>query len=454
MIPFFREKNLLKKANFLWSFFSSIKLSISLLFLIVVIFIVSTLIPQQEDTSKIIWMGELYHSNVFYILMGLLSINLIICSINRLPLSLRQYEAPHFPAPSGLFKNLPPNRIIFKDKKMEDASRVVEAFLASKFKSYKKKDMDKEHLFYLQKGRFSVFGVYIVHLGVLIIIAGAVIGSIFGFEADVNLKEGEETAIVQLVKGKGTRQLDFSVRCDKFIVAFYDTGAPKTYRSDLSFIKGGRVISKGSTLVNHPVTFDDLRFYQSSYGLSEESKAVLSYRNANAKDEEISVTQGETFVLPEQKAKVSVLRVEDDMMQYGPAVKLNIEANNKNIQFWVFQNIKDIEAANPGLFSKVPLFNPGLFKPLVFSLNRIETQYYTGLRVVRDPGVPFVLAGAISLLTGMIIIFFLSYQRVWVLIRQEPEGVTISAAGHSNRNNEILQRQIDDLCMKIDKEMT
>ncbi len=445
---------MLKKANFLWTFFSSIKLSIVLLLCMVIIFIVATLIPQQEDTSKIIWMNDLYHSNIFYILMGLLSVNLIVCSLNRLPVSMRQYKASRVPFPSGLFKNLPPDRIILTDKKMEDASRVVESFLMSKFSSYKKTDMEKKRLLYIYKGRFSIFGVYIVHLGVLIIIAGAVFGSIFGFEADVNLSEGEDSNIVQLAKGRGTRQLDFSVRCDKFTVDFYDTGAPKTYRSDLSFIKDGRVISRGSTLVNHPVTFDGLRFYQSSYGMSEESNAVLSYKNAKAESEEITVVPGQTFDLPAQKAKATILRVEGDMMQYGPAVKLNIEANKKNIQFWVFQHIDDIVVDNPGLFTKVPMFNPGLFPPLVFSLKRMEPQYYTGLRVVRDPGVPFVLAGGIMLLAGMMIIFFISHQRIGVLIEQESKGIKISAAGRSHRNNEILQRRIDDLCMKINKEMT
>jgi cytochrome c biogenesis protein len=288
----------------------------------------------------------------------------------------------------------------------------------------------------------------------LIIIAGAVAGSISGFESDLNLSEGEESNIVQLAKGIDTRQLDFSVRCDKFIVEYYDTGAPKTYRSDLSFIKNGQVIHRGSVLVNHPVTFEGLRFYQSSYGLSKESKAALIYKNAGIESSEIMVTQGKTFDLPVQKARATVLRVEEDIMQFGPAVKLNIEKNKRNIQFWVFQHIEDIVAANPGLFSEVSLFNPGLFKPLVFSLKSIERQYYTGLHIVRDPGVPFVLAGGIFLIAGMIIIFFVAHQRVWVLVEKEPEGVRISVAGRSNRYNEALQRQMDDLCMKIGREIT
>ena len=443
----------MKKANFLWSLFSSIKVTIVLLSLIVAIFIVATFIPQQEGSPQITWLTDLYHSKIFYALMGLLSINLIICSINRLPLSIKQYSAPYFPSPQGIFENLPQDRIMLTDKKMEDVSRAVESSLASKFTSVKKRDMEKEHLFYHERGKYSLFGVYIVHLGVLIIIAGAVIGSIFGFDADINLSEGQESNIVQLAKGEGTRQLDFSVRCDKFIVDFYHTGAPKTYRSDLSFIKNGQVIHQGSVLVNHPISFEGLRFYQSSYGLSEESKAALTYKVAGQESPEILITRGETFDLPGQKAKAIVLRVEENMMELGPAVKLNIETDKGNIQFWIFQHIEDIKDTNPGLFSAVPLFNPGLFNPLVFSLKRIERQYYTGLQVVRDPGVPFVLAGAIMLIAGLIAIFFISHQRIWVLVKQEPEGIKIYVAGRSNRNSEMLQRQLDDLSMRIEKEI-
>ena len=352
---------MLKKTNFLWSFFSSIKVTIVLLSLIVAIFIIATLIPQQNVSPEFAWLGDLYHSRVFYVLMGLFSLNLIICSINRLPLSIKQYNAPYFPLPQGLFENLPQNRTMLTNKKMEDVSRAVESSISSKINAVKKTDTEKGRLYYRQRGRFSVFGVYIVHLGVLIIIAGAIIGSIFGFEADVNLSEGEETNIVQLSKGKGTRQLDFSVRCDKFTVEFYPAGAPKTYRSELSFIKNGQVVRQGSVLVNHPVTFEGLRFYQSSYGLSEKSKAVLTYKVAGQESPKILVTQGQTFDLPGQKAKAIVLRVEENMMELGPAVKLNIETKKENIPLWVFQHIKEIAEVNPGLFSAVPLFNPGSF---------------------------------------------------------------------------------------------
>lgn len=442
-----------RKQNFVWSFFSSLKLTIVLLFLMVIIFIVATLVPQQHVAPGFAWLNDMYHSKIFYVLMGLFSLNLMVCSINRLPHSIKQYKTPCFPPPAGIFENLPPHRIILTDKKMETVNRKVESTLKTKFLPVQKTDVEKGRIFYRESGRFSLFGVYVVHLGVLMIIVGAVIGSMFGFKADVNLAEGEETNIVQLDKGRGEHPLDFSIRCDKFLVEFYDTGAPKTFQSDLSFIKNGQVVRQGSVLVNHPLTFEGLRFYQASYGVSEKSRARLTYTNAGTESREISAGQGETFDLPAQKAKATVLRVEEDMMQFGPAVKLKIATDKGHIQFWVFQHIQQIAEVNPGLFSAVPLFNPGLFKPLVFSLKGIERKYYTGLQVVRDPGIPFVLAGGLMLIAGMMIIFFIAHRRVWVLLEQEPAGIRIRVAGRAHRYNEALQRRIDDLCARMEKEL-
>jgi len=455
------------KTNFLWSFFSSIKLTIVLLVLIVLVFIIATFLPPQEAAQEFarqlspvaanvllfFRLSDLYHSPLFYALMGLLSFNLIICSTNRFPALLRQYKASSFPEPAGIFDNIPQDQIIIADKEKTTVSLAVESCLKAKYGSVRKIDTKKGHVFYGERGRFSLFGVYAVHLSILMMIAGAIIGSTFGLEADINIKEGESVNFVNLAEGKGIHKLDFSVRCDKFIAEFYENGAPKTYRSDLSFIKNGQVAHRGSLLVNHPITFEGLRFYQSSYGTSPEIKAIIAYTISRKKSREIVLAAGDTFDLPENKAKAVVLRVEENIMELGPAVKLRITSPQKDVQFWVFKNIEDIKAANPGLLSEMPIINPGLFKPLVFSLNRIEQHYYTGLHVVSDPGVPLVAVGGALMVAGLMIVFFWSYQRFWVRMEQEKAKIRISVAGRSTRNSAVLRRQIDNLCRRISMEM-
>ena len=451
----------------LWSFFSSVKLTITLLVLIVLLFIAGTFIPSPDvvqtfanqlspGAGKIFLffrLSDLYHSSLFYILLTLLSLNLIICSINRFPALWKQYKAPHFPEPDGIFDNLPQSRIITVDKEISKIKPIVESCLKKNYGLISEIEEKRGYFFYAQRGRFSLFGVYIVHLSILIMIAGAIIGSIFGLEADINIKEGESVNVANLTKSNGLYKLDFSVRCDKFTVEFYKDGTPKTYRSDLSFIKNGQVERQGTLLVNHPLTFDKFRFYQSTYGIAPEIKAIVTYTNAGKKGGSMTLAAGDTFDLPESKARGFVLRVEENMMKIGPAIKLKIVSQKKDVQFWIFQQLDQIIAMNPNLLTKVPMFNPGLFQPLVFSLNHIEQTYYTGLHLVRDPGVPLVALGGLLMVAGLIVVFFMSYQQFWVRIEQEGAKISISIFGRSNRNNQHLQKKIDYLCRQINQEL-
>ncbi len=159
-----------KKSNLLWSFFSSVKLTIVFLVLIVLIFIIATFLPQQEaaqefvqqlspGTAKVLLflrLFDLYHSPLFYALMGLLSFNLIICSINRFPISLKQYKAPCFPEPAGTFENLPQSQLIITDKEANKVSTTIESCLKAKYGFVRKVDT-KKGLEYFTPGLFESF---------------------------------------------------------------------------------------------------------------------------------------------------------------------------------------------------------------------------------------------------------------------------------------------------------
>ncbi len=451
----------------LWSFFSSVKLTITLLVLIVLLFITGTFMPSPDvvqtfanqlspEAGKVFLffrLSDLYHSSLFYILLTLLSLNLIICSINRFPALWKQYKAPHFPEPAGIFDNLPQSRIIRVDKEISKIKPIVESCLKKNYGRISEIEEKRGYIIYAQRGRFSLFGVYIVHLSILIMIAGAIIGSIFGLEANINIKEGESINVADLIKSNGIQKLNFSVRCDKFTIEFYKDDTPKTYRSDLSFIKNGQVQRQGTLLVNHPLTFDKFRFYQSTYGIAPEIKAIVTYTNAGKNGGSMTLVAGDTFDLPESKARGVVLRVEENLMRIGPAIKLRIVSKKKDVQLWIFQRLDQIIAMNPNLFTKVPMFNPGLFQPIVFSLNRVEQTYYTGLHLVYDPGVPLVALGGLLMVAGLMVVFYIQDQRLWIFMKQEDAKVSISIAGRSNRNNQQLQKKIDYLCRRINEEI-
>lgn len=446
----------LKMKKTFFSFLSSLKLTIILLIIIAIASILGTIIPQQYEGGESfrhlspglvkvfnsLQLFDMYHSVWFIILMGLLSLNLIVCSLNRLPASWKLFSNIPSPDRRKPFENLPPESVILIEKDRNEVINSVENFLRRKYKKIRRKDTASTAFFYGEKGAYSNFGVYIIHLSILIIITGAIIGSLLGFNAFVNIAEGESTNTVHLGRQKGVKKLDFTVRCDKFTVSFYDNGMPKEYRSNLSFLKDNNVILQGPLLVNHPITFNGIRFYQASYGSTPGGQAHITVNRENKEETTIKIKQKDSFYLKEKNAKVNIVRIENNFMSMGPAVLIHIQNPEGTMRVWVFKNIEKIRDRIPGLFKKVPTFNPGRYKPYYFKLNRIESNYYTGLQLSHDPGVVIVAIGSFVVILGLFITFFSSHKRLWVRVDDQEGKSRISVGATSNKDPVGLKREI------------
>jgi len=449
----------LSKKNPVRTFFASVKLAIVLLILISVASILGTLIPQQEaagpfisrlspgmvDILRGLQLFNIFHSPWFMVLMGLLALNLVVCSLDRFPIAWKRFRQESAPDREDVFEGILPDQVTIKETPLAEEAQRLEVLLKKKTGRVRRGDADDRSYLYGEKGAYSYFGVYLIHLSVLVVMAGFIIGFLFGFEGHMNIPEGQSSDVVALKRGKGVKKLDFAIRCDRFFIDFYENGAPKTYRSDLTFMQDGRPVHSSSALVNHPVTFAGMRFYQASYGMIPTGNPVMAVMQGDKKIKDVKVATGMEFDLPEKKAKAQMTRVEENLMGMGPAVKLNIQSPAGHIQFWVFEAIEQIVQANPGLLEQVPLFNPGAFAPYTFSLGQADNRYYTGLQVARDPGVPLVATGALLMMIGFIIVFFCSHRQIWICLDRKEDKTRIRIAGQSNRDAVGLKRDIQKL---------
>jgi cytochrome c biogenesis protein len=449
----------LSKKNSVRTFFASVNLAIVLLILISAASILGTLIPQQEAAGLFIsrlspgmadilhglQLFNIFHSTWFIILLGLLALNLIVCSLDRFPMAWKRFRQESAPDRDDLFEEIPSDQVTIKETPLSEEAQRLEMLLKKKTGRVRRRDADDRSYLYVGKGAYSYFGVYLIHVSVLVVMAGFIVGFLFGFEGAMNIPEGESSDVVALKGGRGLKKLDVSVRCDRFFIDFYADGAPKTYRSDLTFLEGGHALQSSSVLVNHPVEIAGMRFYQASYGMVPSGDPVMTVRLDNKKIKDVKVAIGMAFELPGKKAQVQMTRVEENLMGMGPAVKLNIQSPAGHIQFWVFEAIEQIMQANPGLLEQVPLLNPGAFEPYIFSLEQADSRYYTGLQVARDPGVPVVASGALLMMIGFIIVFFCSHRQIWIRLDRKADKTRISIAGKSNRDAVGLNREIRKL---------
>jgi cytochrome c biogenesis protein len=455
-----------KSQNPVWGFFSSVRLTFALLIILAISSILGTIIPQQEaalDFARQLSPGvfrilrsldlfDMYHSIWFRLLMGFLSLNLIICSINRFPNTLKKYRAVPKPDRGKPFEDLPLRQTFLTRGDLKETSDAVATLLRSRYKNVHSMETSETSYFYGEKGRFSNFGVYLVHMSVLLILLGALAGSFFGFEAYVNILEGGRIDTVTLRRGMTPIKLGFEVGCDKFTVDFYESGVPKEYRSDLRFFIDGKEEKKAVLLVNHPSEFKGITFYQSSYGTVSGDKVHLriSGPRIGSRDSSMDVEKGKLIELPAKEGKFSIKDVRDDIMGLGPAVLVSVQpGTGKEIEFWVFKDQKMARKRLPGPMAQSPKFDPAAFKPYTFFLDGTETKYYTGLQVNKDPGVPIVWLGCFVMVFGFFITFFTYHRRTWIRVSREGDGIRITVAGTASKNPVGLRRHLERLTRKL-----
>ena len=298
---------------------------------------------------------------------------------------------------------------------------------------------DEYHLF-AQKGRFSRLGVYLLHFSIIIIFIGAMIGSFFGYKAFVQIDEGEAASSVTSTSGEPI-ELGFAVRCDSFSLSFYDTGAPKEYRSVLSVIENGSiVVDQQAVIVNSPLTYRGspstspatARRVTPSFRFAVRNrKSGATTRLTATGNQPVELSEGETL---------TVLGYVPNFGTYLPGLYRTCRAG---ADAW-----GKTSATEPfALLEKYPAFNADKGGAYHISFAGSNQKWRTGLQVTKDPGVRVVWLGCFFLVTGIFVSFFLSHRRIWVRIG----GGRIVVAGSASKNQAAFRTSFDDLVEKLKK---
>ena len=159
-----------KESNLLWHALSSMKLTLALLIILAFTSVFGTLIPQQQEAMrfaqglspgllrffKLLGLFDLYHSLWFRAIIALLALNLVICSINRLPTALKLFRAPSRPDRSKPFENLIPERRFVLKGGIEDIEGRATDCLRKRFRRVEIKSAPERSLLYGEKGRYDL----------------------------------------------------------------------------------------------------------------------------------------------------------------------------------------------------------------------------------------------------------------------------------------------------------
>ncbi|TBV81856.1 MAG: cytochrome c biogenesis protein ResB [Desulfobulbaceae bacterium] len=434
-----------KKQNDVWSFFASMKLALWIIPILAVTSIIGTVIPQGHQLDYYIQSYGPELARLFYVLdftsmydswwyitlLIIFSVNLTVCSIDRVPTVWRMVRLDNLNTTPERLQKMPLKAEVEVDAPLPAASvKVGKLLAAAGWRSASRAREDGSIMFFSQKGAWSRLGPYVIHSGIPIIMLGAIVGNVFGFKASIFFPEGET---VSHVFERGTRlpiPLGFSMQASNFEITRHPNGMVREYTTDLRIVDP--LLSEPlyfSLMVNYPLKHRGMTFYQASYEPMDEF--MISVRNKETgRTRHALVPSGRQVNWPEENVLFEITNTLTD--HAGRAHKLEILFSEPG--------------AIPSVFVMQDEQSVAVQRPENTYVFFVRQRYATGIQVAKDPGVWIVYAGFALMTLGLYVVFMVTHRRIWAHLRQDAQGRTwLMLCGGSNRNKETFDQRFTKL---------
>jgi len=455
-------------ARKLWQTMSSIKTGVILLIIVVIVAASGTVILQRPITESdemqraysphvlrmldAVGLTDVYHAWWFVLLLLLVSCSIIAASIQRFPNSWRYFARP-YKSPDAVFRKALPTQkqILIED---EEAG-VLAAGRALRNLGIKQELVitdDRVSLF-AERNRMSEMAVYIVHASLLLIFLGGIVDGLFGWRGFVALTPGQQAGQIAIKNGTA-RTLPFAVRCDGAGQENYSDGSPKRWWSKLAVIENGREIQRKEIVVNDPLVYRGVRFYQASYGSNGKvDKLVLTATPATGEgvrqlslstDESVQLDPDTTVrfaeFIPDYVVRDNRIYTRSEQVD-NPAAHLLVHSakSGKSLNVWI---------------PPIPGFAANALSPYRFDVQDLKMGYFTGLEVSHEPGQWGVWAGVILMGMGLTLVFYLAHVRFWIVPVHDVRGrLALWVGGTANKNRDVFEERFQELVSEIQKEL-
>ncbi len=469
-----------------WSFFSSVKVGIWLIVVTLVASAIGTVLPQEMYLPPAVTPSEyyadqygvfgkmyydlgfnnLYSSWWYMILLASIGISLVICSLDRVvPL----YKALKNQGVTRHRSFLKRQRLFgVSSATTEDITIIQENLIKRRYHVR----IENENIL-AEKGRFSRWGPYVNHIGLIIFLFGAMLRFVPGMYVDeaIWLREGE-TKEIPGTDGK------YYLKNEKFIKEVYskeeedkvfdeaidrvgNSMIPKNYQTNAvlyeavgSTVAGQEPKMKKVTdykiRVNDPLKFESFALYQTDYKEGELSKMFLHLEDKTTSEKygpiEVNLANPEEKYDLGNGYRVELLSYFPDFYfdeEGKPSTKTKVP-NNPAFVFKMFTpTTPDGEVSFVAIRQNIEPAGTNKYK---MTFAGIETRNATALTVRKDLTLWILALGGTIFMIGVIQGMYWNHRRIWM---QRIDGEWW-IAGHTNKNWYGFRNEIEKVLSGTD----
>lgn len=461
-----------------WNFFSSVKVGVTLIVVTLIASIIGTVLPQEGNLSIQIpvnqyyeerygWFGKIYYTLGFHdlygswwylLLIASIGVSLVICSLDRVIPLYKALKNQKVTRNSGFLKR----QRLYSEKQIDNTGGDI-TIVKERLTKKRYNVMEENGNLLAEKGRFSRWGPYINHIGLIIFLIGAMLRFAPGFYVNEALwiKEGDTLAI------PGTNK-EYYLTNHQFILELYDESDGEVYKEALNQ-KGGVVKNYQSNItlykaeaslpgekpklhkledyqiqVNKPLKFDQYAIYQSSYRLNEIAKMTFSLT-----DKQSGQTFGDITIdltNPEENYDLGN-GYQVELMSYFPDFQIvDGEPSTKSSKpvnpAFAFKMVTPDKPQGEVSFAAIQqTIEPMGENKYKMTFKSVDTVNYSGLTVRKDLTLPIIALGGVIFLIGVAQGSFWYHRRIWL----KQENGVILLAGHTNKNWYGFAKEIETI---------
>lgn len=444
----------------IWRFFCSVRAAIYEIAILAVMVLIGTLrgsdapqwiadaLPVTQPLVDEWYAYDIFHSLPFMLILGLLSVAITICTINRAPGIWRTINAPTVATTRGFLRNAEVSAAFDVPATRQNLiDQVTTSLRGKRYRVLTEARGADVHL-YADKNRYAKLGTFPFHLALILILVGGIVGARWGFrDTEFIIPEGSVREV-----GHGT---NVSVGLERFTDTYRETGAVREYRSDVVIYEDGEPVKTGSATVNHPITYRHLTFYQASFGqavslrvtdasgqmLYDDSIPLGIYRSTANPDAPAGILD-----LPDQGIRLHVIAPDTNRANLPELDTLGIQSG----QMYIQARPLDAPASTDLPSSIIWQGESATFGDV--RVQFVRERQFTLLQVANNPGIPIFIAAALLLIGGLAITFYFPHRRIRAIIAGGPDGASAHLAPLVKRDwsgRRDFDRLVDQLQQRL-----
>ena len=370
-------------------------------------------------------LDDAFHSWWFILITAFLCLNLMTCNLVRLPQLIRRYRA------EGEAGTILKTRPSVEAGPLEDPMTAFATLHMPKPRQTVTEEGKKALV--SSKNRVGLWGAWVCHLGILLLILGFGLGQMT-----------KETYAVYGAAGqtKMIGNTGLSLTIDDFQVDLREDDTVSQYTAwitvrDLSGGEEGRTES-AKIAVNAPATLFGMKFYQNSTGWA----ANMTISKEGEELQKSVVCAGDYLVVEDKPDLViyfNALYPDLVMTDSGPATASSALKNPGYLYSVYYQEqILGMNVLKEGEVIKIDDYEVTLDQP----------QYYTVIQIKKDPFTWLAFAGGMITMIGLILAFYLLPSKVWAV--KEEKGWMIY--GEARKGGTLFRDRFKKALEKGDKD--